>query len=82
MSLVVDSNPQFEALNAVTAQLQQFECRMTALHDANTNRPQPPRNSRPQQRRPRGQQRNNGPRSVIDWFWLVHTTVASTRSEF
>ena len=68
MSLVVDSNPQFEALNAVTAQLQQFECRMTALHDANTNRPQPPRNSRPQQRRPRGQQRNNGPRSVIDWF--------------
>ena len=60
-SLVADSNPQFEALNAVTAQLQQFERRMTALHDA--NRLQPPRNSRPQQRRPRGgQQRNNGPR--------------------
>ena len=61
-SLVADSNPQFEELNAVTAQLQQFERRMTALHDANTNRQQPPRNSRPQQRRPRGQQRNNGPR--------------------
>ena len=61
-NLVADSNPQFEALNAVTAQMQQFECRMTALHDSNANRQQPPHNNRPQQRRPRGQQRNNGPR--------------------
>ena len=53
--------PQFEALNAVTVQLQQFERRMTELHDSNANRQQPTRNSRPPQHRPRGQQRNNGP---------------------
>ena len=31
-SLVADANPQFEALNMVTNQLQQFERRMTTLH--------------------------------------------------
>ena len=63
-SLVADANPQFEALNVVSEQLQQFERRMTALHTAanaangaNADRYQ---RNRSQQRR---QQRGNGPRS-------------------
>ena len=64
-SLVAAANSQFEALNMVTNQLQQFECRMTALHtkantDANTRNQC---NSRPFQRR----QRNNGPRFQQTW---------------
>ena len=64
-SLVADANPQFEALNMVTNQLQQFERRMTALHTkANTDaNARSQRNSRPFQRR----QRNNGPRFQQAW---------------
>ena len=64
-SLVADANPQFEALNMVTNQLQQFERWMTALQtkanmDANARSQ---RNSRPFQRR----QRNNGPHFQQAW---------------
>ena len=64
-SLVADANPQFEALNMVTNQLQQFERRMTALHTkANTDaNARSQRNSRPFQRR----QRNNGPHFQQAW---------------
>ena len=55
-SLVAEANPQCEALNVVSEQLQQFERRMTALHTAtNADRY---RRSRSHQRR---QQRGNGP---------------------
>ena len=55
-SLVAEANLQFEALNLVSEQLQQFEQRMTAMHTAaNADRYQC---SRSNQRR---QQRGNGP---------------------
>ena len=62
--LVAEANPQFEALNAISQQLQKFERNMTALHtaapsDSCGNQ----RSGRSQQRR----QRNNGTRFPQAW---------------
>ena len=62
--LVAEANPQFEALNAISQQLQKFERNMTALHTA------APSDSRGNQRSGRSQQRrqrNNGPRFQQAW---------------
>ena len=62
--LVAEANPQFEALNAISQQLQKFQRNMTALHTA------APSDTRGNQRSGRSQQRpqrNNGPRFQQAW---------------
>ena len=62
--LVAEANPQFEALNAISQQLQKFERNMTALHTAAPSDSHGNQCSgRSQQRR----QRNNGPQFQQAW---------------